>query len=107
MLPSTDEETEVHNIYFICLFWLHCVAHRSLVPRPGIEPGPAALGAWRLNHWTSREVSKLRFREGSTLAFTVEGPGSIPGGGTKIPQAVQYEQKERKKERNITETLLG
>ena len=31
------------------------------------------------------------------LAFTAEGPGSIPGGGTKIPQAVQYEQKERKK----------
>ena len=30
------------------------------------------------------------------LAFTAEGPGSIPGGGTKIPQAVQCEQKERK-----------
>ena len=29
---------------------------RDLVPRPGIEPGPPALGAWRLTHWTSMEV---------------------------------------------------
>ena len=24
--------------------------------RPGIEPGPPALGAWSLSHWTTREV---------------------------------------------------
>ena len=29
----------------------------DLVPRPGVEPGPPALGAWRLTHWTTREVS--------------------------------------------------
>ena len=28
----------------------------DLVPWPGIEPGPPALGAWSLSHWTSREV---------------------------------------------------
>ena len=28
----------------------------DLVPRPGIKPGPPALGAWSLNHWTTREV---------------------------------------------------
>ena len=28
----------------------------DLVPRPGIEPGPPALGAWSLNHWTTRDV---------------------------------------------------
>ena len=27
-----------------------------LVPRPGIEPGPPAVEAWSLNHWTAREV---------------------------------------------------
>ena len=27
-----------------------------LVPQPGIEPGPPALGVWSLNHWTTREV---------------------------------------------------
>ena len=29
---------------------------RDLVPRPGIEPGPPALGAQSLTHWTTREV---------------------------------------------------
>ena len=34
-----------------------------------------------------------------TRAFTAEGLGSIPGRGTKIPQAVQCGQKKKKKER--------
>ena len=46
------------------LLFLRCFAYfrlchavcRILVPRPGIEPGPPALGAWSLNHWTTREV---------------------------------------------------
>ena len=29
----------------------------DLVPQPGIEPGPPALGVWSLTHWTTREVS--------------------------------------------------
>ena len=29
---------------------------RDLVPWPGIKPGPPALGAWSLNHWTTKEV---------------------------------------------------
>ena len=29
---------------------------QDLVPRPGIEPGAPALGAWCLTHWTTREV---------------------------------------------------
>ena len=28
----------------------------DLVPWPGMEPGPPALGAWSLRHWTTREV---------------------------------------------------
>ena len=27
-----------------------------LVPQPGITPAPAAMEAWSLNHWTTREV---------------------------------------------------
>ena len=27
---------------------------RDLVPGPGIEPRPPALGAWSLTHWTTR-----------------------------------------------------
>ena len=30
-------------------------------PRPGIEPGPPALEAWRPNHWTTREVPIYSF----------------------------------------------
>ena len=30
----------------------------DLVPRRGIEPKPSVLGAWSLNHWTSKEVSR-------------------------------------------------
>ena len=32
------------------------VAWRISVPWPGIEPGPPALGARSLSHWTTREV---------------------------------------------------
>ena len=28
----------------------------DLVPQPGLEPGPPALGAWSITHWTTREV---------------------------------------------------
>ena len=28
----------------------------NLVPQPGIQAGPPALGAQSLNHWTTREV---------------------------------------------------
>ena len=34
---------------FSCGMW-------DLVPRPGMEPKPPALGAWCLSHWITREV---------------------------------------------------
>ena len=33
----------------------------SLVPRPGIEPSPAAVEVRSLNNWTAREVQKKIF----------------------------------------------
>ena len=46
----------VSFIFFI--FFGHTVQHAGiLVPWPGMEPMPPALGAWHLNHWTAREVS--------------------------------------------------
>ena len=33
----------------------------DLVPRPGIEPGPPALGAQSLSHWTTKEVPQHFF----------------------------------------------
>ena len=35
----------------------------DLVPRPGIEPRPPALGVWRLTHCTTREVPRLGFKK--------------------------------------------
>ena len=43
----------------------------NLVPLPGIEPGPPVLGAWSLNHWTTREVPPLAFLYNSFHNFTV------------------------------------
>ena len=37
---------------FSCSLWY-------LVPWPGTEPRPPALGAWSLSHWTTREVPIL------------------------------------------------
>ena len=39
----------------------------DLVPWPGIEPEPPALGAWSLSHWTTREVPELHTLKGQIL----------------------------------------
>ena len=50
------------NIQQWIFFFLLCrAACGILVPQPGIEPVPPALGAWSLNHWTAREVPQLFF----------------------------------------------
>ena len=57
---------------FIYVFWLRqsklrhvgslvAARMRDLVPRPGMEPRPPALGAQSLSHWTIREVPPLHF----------------------------------------------
>ena len=33
----------------------------GLVTSPGMEPGPSALAAWSLNHWTAKEVPHWSF----------------------------------------------
>ena len=38
------------SFYFILFFWLHCLARKSLVPQPGIEPMPLAVERRSLNH---------------------------------------------------------
>ena len=42
-------------------FLAHSVVCGILVPQPGIEPVPPAMEAWRLNHWTTREVPLISF----------------------------------------------
>ena len=71
----TPQGWVVAFIYFLIFIWFHqvlvaacgifdlCCGRRTLscnmwdlVPWPGIEPGPSALGAQSLSHWTTREV---------------------------------------------------
>ena len=44
------------GLFFIGLRQLLVVACGILVPRPGIEPGPPALGVQSVSRWTAREV---------------------------------------------------
>ena len=44
-----------------CLMYDLCCSMWDLVPWPGIEPGPPALEAKSLSHWTTREVPKFGF----------------------------------------------
>ena len=43
----------------------------DLVPRPGIEPGPPALGAWSPNHCTTREVPWVTYFNPGTVLHSV------------------------------------
>ena len=46
---------------FCCGMWNLSCRKWGLVPWPGIEPGPVALGTWSLSHWTTREVLKRSY----------------------------------------------
>ena len=46
---------------FSCGMWTLSCCMWGLVPWPGVEPGPVALGVWSLSHWTTREVLKRSY----------------------------------------------
>ena len=54
-----------HSIFIAaCRIFICCMQSPSCsmgdpVPRPGIEPGPTALGAQNLSYWTTKEVPTL------------------------------------------------
>ena len=45
-------------VFFWFFFFGHTTRHAELPP-PGIEPVPAAVEMWSLNHWTTREFPLL------------------------------------------------
>ena len=71
---------------------------RDLVPRPGTESWPPALGAQSLTHWTTREVPIMIFKKkvlglpwwcsGWESACQCRGHGFKPWSG-KIPHATE------------------
>ena len=49
----------IHEVFFAACRICSCDM-QGLVPCPGIEPGPPALGAQRLSPWTTKEVHQPR-----------------------------------------------
>ena len=63
------------NIYlfiYLSVLGLSCGMRALLVAACGIEPGPPALGAWSLNHWTTREVPYSSLRSQLKCHFLAE-----------------------------------
>ena len=53
--------------YYLCI-WLYQVlvtVHGYLISWPGIRPRPPSLGAWSLNHWTTREIPRAHVNTGT------------------------------------------
>ena len=48
-------------------YFLVMACIQDLVPQPGIEPGPPALGAQNLTHWTTREVPHVSLKVYTTM----------------------------------------
>ena len=68
------------------MFWIFGIKARGiLAPRPGIKPAPPALGRWRLNHWTTREVA--------TVALLLS-PGFLAIAGQEIIQNFKAKQRQ-------------
>ena len=70
-----DKQEESLFLFLFVLFYLIfkplCAACGILFSQPGIEPTPLALEVWSLNHWTTREVTKIDILKGSDELGTV------------------------------------
>ena len=76
-----------HRIFSWGMWTLSCSIW-DLVPCPGIKPGAPALGAWRLSHWTPREVEVLAVSSAQNAIPTPLGklaPPLIPSPVTPPP----------------------
>ena len=58
LTPRTTRKVLLYFLLYsiFILFWLQPLQHAEL-PWLGIKPVPPTVGAWSLNHWTSREAS--------------------------------------------------
>ena len=64
-------------IYFS--FWLHPAGCGILVPWPVIQPGPRAVAARSLNHWTTREVPIIALKNFFYLLIFIFGCTGLHG----------------------------
>ena len=61
--------------FFSCDMWILSCGMWGLVPQSGMEPGPPALGARSLSHWTTRK-SLYSFLIVLGLLYSVQAPTS-------------------------------
>ena len=86
--------TSVKIFFNICIYLavlsLSC-SMWDLVPWPGMEPGPLALGMQDLGHWTTREAPVETFKgESSVLLFVcVSSPHPSPTRASKVSSPVK------------------
>ena len=69
----------------------------SLMPACGLQPSSFTMNLWGLASNTHSVKISLVVQWLGLCAFTAKGPGSIPGGGTKILQATGLSQRKKKK----------
>ena len=72
LLRDNDLQEQFRRVQrlYVCVFndqqinhlFKNFAAFGILVPQPGIEPVPSALGAQNLSHWTTREVPGRPFQ---------------------------------------------
>ena len=74
-------------------------ADKRIPARQIIKPSNGSPSHFKINSWESSG--------GPVVGTWVSGPGSIPGLGTRIPQAVLHEQKNKKKKQTNDEVLTG
>ena len=63
----------------------------DLVPPPGIEPRPAALGTWSLSHWATREVPE-ELQEALGQVFEMSRPQAPPHLSLLLEESLEFSQ---------------
>ena len=72
---STQDLWLQHADFLVAACGLIAVCTWELVPRPGMEPRPPALGAWSITHWTTREVPENNVYDELCLCVQEESGG--------------------------------
>ena len=55
LTPKMEKNAEWRVFFFFSIFWPHLTAYRILFP----QPTSPAMEVWSLDHWTTREVSRV------------------------------------------------
>ena len=74
-------------------------ADKRIPVRQIIKPSNGSPSHFKINSWESSG--------GPVVGTQVSGPGSIPGLGTRIPQAVLHDQKTKRKNKRRMKSLQG